>query len=149
MGKSQKGSRIVIYDKELRALLEEGAKEQGIAISEYAKNIMRYAIENKKVEYVRYESSRNVEYDLEMMEGLRKLHQKMLREISMTSSNLNQVAKSLNTLVKTNGRALKKDKFKAFFVSVLNQVTTVKNAYEDAYGVIENDMKDYIKKYKK
>lgn len=149
MGNSQKGSRIVIYDKELRALLEEGAKEQGVAISEYTKKILRYAIENKNVRYVRYEASSNVEYDLDVIKGLLKLHQKMLRQLAMTTSNLNQVAKSLNTLVKINGRTLKKDKFKAFFGSVLNQVTTVKNAYEDAYNVIEKDMKDYIKKYKK
>jgi len=149
MGNSQKGSRIVIYDKELRALLEEGAKEQGVAISEYTKKILRYAIENKNVKYVRYEASSNVEYDLDVIKGLLKLHQKMLRQLAMTTSNLNQVAKSLNTLVKINDRTLKKDKFKAFFGSVLNQVTAVKNAYEDAYDVIEKDMKDYIKKHKK
>lgn len=144
MGNSQKARRVIIYDSELRELLVSGAKEKGVSISEYAKNIMRYAIKNTDTSNARYDASSDSQYNSDELMELKVLHQQMLRQLGATTSNLNQSVRALNAMVKNN-KALMDGKDKALFNNVLKQVEAVNKAY----GVVENDIQKYVKIHKK
>ena len=128
------GKYLAIYDDELYDLCSEGAKEKNTTKSKYAKAVLReaLAIKNSKdgtKNEVSNEASCLSESDRILLEEIKSLQEKLLRQCSGTTSNLNQVAKSLNTMAKNNNMRLKSDEFKAFFKNALNPVVNVKETY--------------------
>ena len=144
MGDNQREKRVVFYDTELRDLLEEGAKKLGVGISEYTKNVVRYAIRNMDTSNVRYEASSDSGYDSEELKDLKVLHQQMLRQLGASTSNLNQSVRALNARIKVN-KELMEGEDKALFNNVLKQVKAV----NEAYSIVEKDIQKYVKTRKK
>lgn len=146
MGNSQKDERVIIYDSELRDLFEEGAKKQGVSISEYAKNIVRYAVKNMDtstdISNARYGASNDNEYHSALME-FKTLNQQIMREIAPASSRLNQFTKSLVTRANSN-ESLTEDEVEALFDEALAHAKAV----GEAYSIAEKRMQDYIEEHK-